>query len=75
VHEDVNNITTSSNHEVELVKFEHQEIGQVYIDPIDIYMEKFFITEPHYISSSFVVIRFIKLAVMKIKLEISITYH
>jgi hypothetical protein len=33
VHEDANSITTTSNHEVELVKFEYQVIGQVYLDP------------------------------------------
>jgi hypothetical protein len=46
VHEDANNITTTSNHEVELVKFEYPVIGQVYLDPVAIYMEKLFITEP-----------------------------
>jgi hypothetical protein len=29
VHEDANSITTTSNHEVELVKFEYQGTGQV----------------------------------------------
>jgi hypothetical protein len=45
VHEDVNSITTTSNHEVELVKFEHQEIGHVYYDPIAVYMEELFFSE------------------------------
>jgi hypothetical protein len=40
-HEDVNRINT--NHGVELVKLECQEVGQVYLDPIDIYMKKKFI--------------------------------
>jgi hypothetical protein len=44
VHEDVNNTTTTSNHEVELVKFEYPVMGQVYLDPVAIYMEKLFIT-------------------------------
>jgi hypothetical protein len=46
VHEDAKSITTTSNHEVELVKFEYPVIGQVYLDPVAIYMEKLFITEP-----------------------------
>jgi hypothetical protein len=50
VHEDANNITTTSNHEVELVKFEYPVIGQVYLDPVAIYMEKFCIAEPQSIS-------------------------
>jgi hypothetical protein len=33
VHEDANSITTTSNHEVELVKFEYPVIGQFYLDP------------------------------------------
>jgi hypothetical protein len=37
VHEDANGITTTSNHEVELVKFEYPVIGQVYLDRVDIY--------------------------------------
>jgi hypothetical protein len=31
VHEDANSITTTSNHEIELVKFEYPVIGQVYL--------------------------------------------
>jgi hypothetical protein len=57
VHEDVNSINIASNHEVELVKLEYQEIGQVYLDPIYIYMEKFFITEQQSISSISVVLQ------------------
>ena len=57
MHEDANNITTTSNNEVELVKFEYLVIGQVYLDPVAIYMEKLFITEPQCISSFFVMCR------------------
>jgi hypothetical protein len=57
VHEDANNITTTSNHEVELVKFEYPVIGQVYLDPVAIYMEKLFITGPQCIPSIFVMCR------------------
>jgi hypothetical protein len=46
VHDVANSITTTLNHEVELVKFEYPLIGQVYLDPVAIYMEKLFITEP-----------------------------
>jgi hypothetical protein len=46
VHEDANNTTIASNHEVELVKFEYPVIGQVYLDPVAIYMEKLF-TQSH----------------------------
>jgi hypothetical protein len=53
-HEDVNNINTTSNHGVELVKLEYLVMIQVYLDPVAIYMEKLFITEPQYISSIFV---------------------
>jgi hypothetical protein len=49
--------TTVPGHEVELVESEYQEIGQVYLDPIDIYMEKLFITEPQYISNISVVLQ------------------
>ena len=49
VHEDAKSITTTSNHEVELVKFEYPVIGQFYLDPIATYMEKFFTAEPQYI--------------------------
>ena len=55
VHEDANNITTTSNHEVELVKFEYPVIGQVYLDPVTIYMEKLFITKPQCIPSIYVI--------------------
>jgi hypothetical protein len=51
VHEDANSITMTSNHEVELVKFEYPIIGEVYLDPMDIYMEKLFIREPQCIPS------------------------
>jgi hypothetical protein len=48
VHEDANNITTTSNHEVELVEFEHQEIGQVYHDPSScLYGEVFHFQNTH----------------------------
>ena len=46
VHEDAKSITTTSNHEVELIKFEYPVIGQVYLNPMSIYMEKLFIIEP-----------------------------
>jgi hypothetical protein len=55
VHQYSNSITTTSNHEVELVKFEYPVIGQVYLDPIVIYMEKLFITKPQCIPSIYVI--------------------
>jgi hypothetical protein len=36
------------NHEVELTELEYPVMGPVYLDPMDIYMEKLFITEPQY---------------------------
>jgi hypothetical protein len=55
VHEDAKIVTTTSNHEVELVNFEYPVIGQVYLDPMDIYIEKLFITEPQCIHGIFVI--------------------
>ena len=43
--EDLDNINIVPYHEVELVEFEHNEIGHVYHDPIAIYMEEFFFSE------------------------------
>jgi len=43
--EDLDSINIVPNHEVELVEFEHQEIGHVYHDPVVIYMEEFFFLE------------------------------
>ena len=40
-----------------LVKFGYPVIGQVYLDPMAIYMEKLFITEPQCISSFSVMCR------------------
>ena len=57
MYEDVNSIKKTSNHEDELVKLEYQEIGQIYLDPIDIYMDKFFITEQQSISSISIVLQ------------------
>jgi hypothetical protein len=51
VHEDVNSVNTTSNNEEELVELEYQEIGQVYLDPIDIDMETIFITEQQFLSN------------------------
>jgi hypothetical protein len=45
VHEDANSITTATNHEVELVKFEYPVIGHVYYDPIAVYMEGLLFSE------------------------------
>jgi len=45
VHEDAKNIATTSNHEVELVKFEYLVISQVYHDLVAVYMEEFFFSE------------------------------
>jgi hypothetical protein len=58
VYEDANNITTTSNHEVELVKFDYLVIGQVYLDPVDIYMDKLFIIEPQCNPNIYVICRF-----------------
>jgi hypothetical protein len=55
VHEDENGITTTSNHEVELVKFDYLVIGQVYLNSVAIYMDKLFITKPQCIPSIFVI--------------------
>jgi hypothetical protein len=43
--EDLDNINIVPNHEVELVEFEHREIGYVYHDPVVVYMEEFFFSE------------------------------
>ena len=40
-----------------MVKFEYLVIGQVYLDPVAIYMEKLFITEPQCILSIYVMRR------------------
>ena len=57
MHEDANSTTIASNHEIELVKFEYPVIGQVYLDPIDIYIENFFFMEKQSISNIFVVLQ------------------
>jgi hypothetical protein len=49
--EDLDNINIVPNHEVELVEFEYQGMGQVYLDPMAIYMDKFVTTEPQSISN------------------------
>jgi hypothetical protein len=43
--EDLDNANIVPDHEVELVDFEHQEIGHIYHDPITSYMEEFFFSE------------------------------
>jgi hypothetical protein len=43
--EDLDNIHIVPNHEVESVELEHQEIGDVYHDPVVVYMEDFFFSE------------------------------
>jgi hypothetical protein len=43
--EDIEITCVEPGHEVELTDSECQEIGQVYIDPIGVYMEKNFILE------------------------------
>ena len=55
MHEDENSTTTTSNHEVELVQFEYPVIGQVYLDPVAIYMEKLLIIEPQCIPIIYVI--------------------
>ena len=43
--EDLDNINIVPNHEVELVDFEHHEMGHVYHDLVVAYMEKVFFSE------------------------------
>jgi hypothetical protein len=73
--EDIENTCVAPGHEVELTKSEYPVRGQVYLDPVAIYMEKLFITEPQYIPSILFSVRFINLLMMKIGLEISTTCH
>jgi hypothetical protein len=45
VQNDTNGICTLSDHGVEMDKFEYQEVGHVYYDPIVVYMEELFFSE------------------------------
>jgi hypothetical protein len=71
VHEDVNNINTVPNHEIELVEFEHQEIGHVYYDPIVVYMEELLFSEFPLIPKVFGIVTVPELCVVKIRMEIN----
>jgi hypothetical protein len=57
VFEDMEITCAAPGQEVELTDSKYQEIGQVYLDPIDVYMEKKFITEQPFISSIFVALQ------------------
>jgi hypothetical protein len=61
--------------EVEWTDSKYQEIGQVYLDPIDIYMRKNFITGKLFLSNIYVLGRFIKLFMMMTRLTITFKYH
>jgi hypothetical protein len=60
-----------SSHEVELVKFEHQEIGHVYYDPIVVYMEELLFSEFPLIPKVSVCPQSHQLCVVKIRMESS----
>jgi hypothetical protein len=45
VQNDTDGICALSDHGVEMDKFEYQEIGHVYHDPIAVYMEELFFSE------------------------------
>jgi hypothetical protein len=51
--EDMESTSAVPGYEVELVESKYPEIGHVYLDPMTIYMEKFFITKSQYISFVF----------------------
>jgi hypothetical protein len=61
VYKDANNITKTSNHDVELVEFKYPVISQVYLDPVIIYMEKSFNRGSFSISSIFSIVRVYKI--------------
>jgi hypothetical protein len=69
VHEDANSITTTSNHEVELVKFEYPVIGHVYYDPIVVYMEELLFSEFPLIKKFMELSTVPELCVVKIRME------
>ena len=53
LYDDVDIICVIPNYDLEFVEYsEHQEIGHIYHDPIDIYMEKFFLSEFQSISTA-----------------------
>ena len=52
--EDIENTCVAPGHEVELTELEYSIMGQVYLDPVAIYMEKLFITKPRCIPIIFV---------------------
>ena len=55
--EDMENICAIPCYEVGSIGSEYSEIGQVYFDPVAIYIEKLFITRPSYLSNIFVVVQ------------------
>jgi hypothetical protein len=75
VHKDANNITTTSNHDVELVEFKYPVISQVYLDLVAIYMENLSIQDPFPFIVFFLLFRFIKYFVVKTRLEITLKHE
>lgn len=55
--EDMENTCAVPSCEVGLIGSEYSKIGQVYLDPMAIYIEKLFITRPPYLSNIFVVVQ------------------
>jgi hypothetical protein len=73
--EDIESTCVAPGHEVELTDSECQEIGQVYIDPIGVYMEKNFSSQNNHTFPTFMSLcRFIKLPMMMIRLTIIFRY-
>jgi hypothetical protein len=56
--EDMERTCAVPGHEVELTESEYLVIGQLYLDPLAIYMKILFTTKPQYISSIYVVLQF-----------------
>ena len=54
--EDMENTCAVPSYEVGSIGSKYSEIGQVYLDPVAIYIEKLFVTRPPYLSSMFVVV-------------------
>lgn len=53
--EDMERTFAVPGNEVELAESKYPEMGQVYLDPVAVYMENFFFTKPTHISSMSVV--------------------
>jgi hypothetical protein len=73
--EDLKTPRVAQGQEVEWTVSKYQEIGQVYLDPIDIYMRKIFITQQLFLPAFLLLGRFIKIFMMMIRLTITFKYH